>query len=703
MSNDSWRIVEYEGNTPFKRVRMRDEKIIRLVRQHLRDQNYVVLLGAPYSEKSWLLGDIAQAVRESELAHVAHVDLWQARSEDENAFFTSFAQLISRTPPLAACSLPDSLPDARGLLNYLTGCLQALDRSLVLLIDHLQALPHDLIHNLLLTLRAVYAERQLENPVQLGVVVTGGMNLAGFSSGPTSPFNIAKPVVIEPLDKVQSKALARATLERLHLPASENALETICRWVGGDQHLIPLLCSWCAETVRGYRNPLVTSSVVERAAERLWRADEAQAPIREAVQIIEEDPDTLLDIIDILDRGSLHRSKSRQAITRSGANRLQLCGATILGRDGYRIKNQAYQRALVRHFQPAQVGHVLRMTGRWSDAINYLAPRLAEEPKEAARSSLLEAIVQSIYAADTLAEAYDGLMRGLELGFGLTAVSIYQADPVGNRLRLVQSHPPDVLASAIIALDDPERVEARTFLQRDYALRRSADDTRLVAALVPEHRPIGLITVERYETTATQRGLPTGLPELLRFLHHAAGAIENVMVRTTYGEIGRAVLDVSAIRSSFDRVLDAVARALGCDFATLYLVDANGRYVQQEAGVGRAWNAEWQSMARFELNGSHATANALRSDQIVVAHGSQPGLDGVNVQGFGIYQHLRAFVPLLAGGRQLGVLEVGYDTDFKPFLSLPSPSTTCNCCARPTTHWRAASRNCAACERSAWP
>ena len=104
-------------------------------------------------------------------------------------------------------------------------CAGASGHSLALLIDHLQALPHDLVHSLLVALRAAYMEREADAPHSLVAVVTGGINLVGLSSGPTSPFNIAKPVVATPLTVDQSRALAEATLDALECSASANGMD----------------------------------------------------------------------------------------------------------------------------------------------------------------------------------------------------------------------------------------------------------------------------------------------------------------------------------------------------------------------------------------------------------------------------------------------------------------------------------------------
>ena len=78
------------------------------------------------------------------------------------------------------------------------------------MVDHLQALPHDLVHSLPVALRSTYMEWDADAPRQFVAVVTGGMNLVGLSTGPTSPFNIAKPVVVQPLTAEQNLALAQA-------------------------------------------------------------------------------------------------------------------------------------------------------------------------------------------------------------------------------------------------------------------------------------------------------------------------------------------------------------------------------------------------------------------------------------------------------------------------------------------------------------
>jgi serine phosphatase RsbU (regulator of sigma subunit) len=739
----AWQIVPYTGKTAFKRVRVRDDARIRDIVRHLQQAHEcVALIGPPFSEKSRLLGDVATALRAASRYRPLYLDLWQASSQDEAAFFTSLAWLIynaaesEQSVPMDGPKPPvqpaGSLPNAYAFQHYLAACTDAGQGHLVLLIDHLQALPHDLVHGLLLALRAAYMERSVDEPRQLVAVVSGGMNLVGLSAGTTSPFNIARPVLAPPLDEEQSLALAEATLDAYGCSASNGALARLLEWAGGDRYLIPRLCAWSAGLVQGYRRNLIDRRVVDRAADRLWVPEQggSPAPLREAIRAVEEDPDTVLDVLHLLEHGSLPRSRARQMPTRTGADRLMLTGAVMLANGCYTLKNLAYQEALARHFTTERVGHILRIAGRWQEAIAYLAPQLQRElpqlldrvagqseaeqrgptpetpgphllralqrttsptgetartqnevrvqneaalaQREAALSQLLEATVQSIYASDALAKACELLARGLQQGFGLAEVAIYQAVPAQAGLELV--YPQEAgQAPATISLRDPERVEARTFEYGRYALRGTAGEARLVVALSTQGRRLGIVTIEHYGEGYDPRELPSQLPELLHFLEHAAGALQNVLVRAAYREIGQAVLDAGTLQPTLHRVLDVAAEALGCDAAQLYLLEPGPVDTESQlamtAGIGQAWNAEWQALARYGADGHHPAAACLRSGRMQVVPGADERLNRALAARFGLDHYTWVYLPLQAAGQPLGTLELGYSETFRLALN----------------------------------
>ena len=156
---------------------------------------------------------------------------------------------------------------------------------------------------------------------------------------------------------------------------------------------------------------------------------------------------------------------------------------------------------------------------------------------------LLDAIVQSIYAADREEDAYRALLEGIHMGFHLSGVRIYRAYAGRGELRLVESDDPVSPATAIIDLNDHAQAEVRTFRGGDYALRGEMGSKRLLAALTPERRSIGMVTIDHFSAEIEEHVHPPHLLALLRFLRHASSAIENVVMRSAIQEIGRAVLE----------------------------------------------------------------------------------------------------------------------------------------------------------------
>lgn len=654
---ERWDFVDYTGvSNPYKRRRLRHLDRIETMVELLRRHNYIVVLGPSHSEKTRLLEDVAAVGVQRQLFTPILINLWQVRTDNEAEFYQSLVRLICKTIQNDHClelddQMLDALARARDFQRFLEQCTAQQQNHLVLMIDHLQALPHDLIQQLLGALRAAYMERRPDSRYLLDVVVTGGMALAELSLGVTSPFNIARPISQSPLTSGQTIALARENFGAYGVPPSNHALERIVDWAGGDRYLVPLLVARCHEAIKGYRRPQVTQTVVDQVAERITTHEAANPPFREAIQVIEDDPDTVLDVIDLLQGGALPRNQARQPIVRSGLDRLQLSGAVVLDSGVYRFTNALYHTVLRERFSAAHVGHLLRMNGRWQEAIGYLSLRLAQTPHQ--RTSLLEAIVQSIYASDDLESAYAILLQGLQRGFGLSHVGIYRAWEGRGKLLLVQSD----MAEAVpreIDLSDSGRVEVQTFRNSDYALRGAPDDRRLVARLVPERRPIGLVTVEHYFSEPELHGLPPQLPELLRFLRHAAGAIEDVTLRTAFREIGRAVLSASTIQSNLERVLQIVVDAVGSDLAVLYLLDAADQRLvyQQDAGIAAARLRDTGATLIPLADHAHPAVRSLWDGEQYIAD----------------LRLTRVFLPLTAADQRLGVLLLAFESEHGAML-----------------------------------
>ncbi len=81
--------------------------------------------------------------------------------------------------------------------------------TLILIIEHLEAVPTDLVQALLTSLRAAYMDQQSEE-YRVMVVVSGALSLATLTVGESSPFRgIARRLFVGDLTRKQSEQLDR--------------------------------------------------------------------------------------------------------------------------------------------------------------------------------------------------------------------------------------------------------------------------------------------------------------------------------------------------------------------------------------------------------------------------------------------------------------------------------------------------------------
>jgi signal transduction histidine kinase len=387
-------------------------------------------------------------------------------------------------------------------------------------------------------------------------------------------------------------------------------------------------------------------------------------------------------VVTLLRDERLPRNEAHQVILRTGLDRLQLSGAVVLANEGpggvYRLKNEIYRQVLRAHFVQGRVARVLRMSGRWDEAIRYLSAELEREHDDAvnveeSRTSLLEAIIQAIYAADREEDAYKALLEGIHRGFHRSGVRIYRAYPEWGELRLVESdeeerpartgahggglpeeaNPPAAGSPPVrggrsggwldaIDLNDGAQPEVRTFRNGGFTLRGEPGSRRLVVALTPERRAIGMVTIERFSAELEPHVYPPDTFPLVRFLRHASTALENVLMRSAIQEIGRAVLHASTTTSNLGRVLEIVLNATGGNAAQLLMLDGEeGRFLRlAHAGDTGALHAGSDGVIGLEQE-NHPAVLALRS----VGPERQVTPGGLEV-----------YLPLAAGGSRLGVL-----------------------------------------------
>ncbi|MGD8623328.1 MAG: SpoIIE family protein phosphatase [Anaerolineae bacterium] len=506
----------------------------------LQEGTYCALLGPRLSGKTHLLRYVDQFLAEAMGWTCVYIDLYAIKAFTLQGFFADLIDVTAgrigeRTgrPPLRPETSTASSAVFRG---FLTEVVDQLGRDLVLIIEHLEAVPTDLVQALLTSLRAAYMDQQTMDSRVL-VVVSGALSLATLTVGESSPFRgIARRVFVGDLSPEESDTLIAEQLAAQGISPSKKAMRRLLRAASGDPYLIRSICQRAIEAVGDGTPPRLRGKTVKQIVDHFLREEVYDyAPLQEAVRLIEEDPELLHCILLLLSHGTTSKAALPLPLS-PDLDPLFLTGVVEqVGGDSYRIQNRIYHTFLSRHFHPGHVGHLLTMTGRWDPAIDYLEAAI-QEGNEQAQFDLLPATINSMYAAEDIGQAARFLTRGLSAAFGVVEARVWYASPQENSLRMV-GHMGARIDGALWTTSEmsigADRLEARAY--RQGRVLRGPEGTRhiwrAIPLLIPGRRPMGTVMVcddLLSDQTVDQRERDL---KLLGYLNQAARAILAVSTR----------------------------------------------------------------------------------------------------------------------------------------------------------------------------
>ncbi len=518
---------------------------VRQIVECVEEGTYCAILGPRLSGKTVLLQYVKDTLAEHLGWTCIYVDLYDVKATTQRGFFADLIHLTAqRVDELARPEAPGfqlSLPDASEVSSvafrgFLADIVSHLQRDLVLIIEHLEAIPSDLVQALLTSLRAAYMEQQMQD-YRLVVMVSGALSLATLTVGESSPFRgIARRVFVGDLSEGASEALIAAEITLEGILATERAQGRLLRATSGDPYLIRQICRRCAEIARGRPSQRLRGRDVIQVTRQFLQDDVFQyAPLQEAVRLIEEDPDLLRCILLLLAHGTVPRVELPLPLS-PDVDPLYLTGVVerVEG-DSYRLQNRIYGQFLAQHLQPGRVGHLLAMAGRWDSAIEYLEASI-REGNEQSRIDLLPATINSMYAAEDIGQAARFLTRGLSAAFGVVDAKVWYAPPQEECLRLVGHLGPRGNGALRTVPDVPlaaDRLESRAYRQAS-SLRGKEGGRhvwRAIPLLFPGRKPVGVVTVcddllDNRFVDQRERDL-----QLMGYLSQAARAIQVVSTR----------------------------------------------------------------------------------------------------------------------------------------------------------------------------
>jgi serine phosphatase RsbU (regulator of sigma subunit) len=512
------------------------------VMQCVQRGTYCALIGPRFSGKSELLHSIRQLLTQDPTWACLFLDMQDVESSTQTGFFaTLIAITAERVKQLTGCDLP---PDAEQTASsaafraFLSACVARLERDLVLMIDNLEAIPNDLVQALLTSLRAAYMDQQ-GSDYRLVAVVSGALSLATRTVGESSPLRgIIEQVLVGELTERESATLVDRRLSGMEVAISPAARDCLARYARGDPALINWVCERCVQITHHSRLTRLTANTVKRVIREFMREEAARyAPLQEAIRLIEEEPDLLTCILQLLARPAVPLRELPLPLS-PDLDPLYLTGMVRrVDGDLYQLRNEIYRQHLAQHFDPGRVGHLLTVGGRWDAAIDLLEASVTAG-NEQYRSDLLSATINSMYAAEDVAHAVHYLTRGLNAAFAVKDAQVWYAAPDQPSLKLVGQAGKD--ETSLLSRDEEipttaDRLEARTYRERD-SLRGPESRGRVARAvplLVPGPKAIGVVIflddLEGKEPTAQrERDL-----QLVGYLNQAARAMHEVNTRQT--------------------------------------------------------------------------------------------------------------------------------------------------------------------------
>ncbi|MGB7093675.1 MAG: PP2C family protein-serine/threonine phosphatase [Anaerolineales bacterium] len=513
---------------------------IEQITQCVEERVYCALLGPRLCGKTLLLRFIEQDLAQLLGWTCVYIDLHKIRATTQQVFFADLIRVTAQhltEKTGRTLSLPDeNLASSAGYRAFLSDSLETLGCDLLLMFDPLEALPTDLVQALLTSLRAAYMDQQMKEN-QLTVVVSGALSLATSTVGESSPFRgIARRVFIGDLSESDSETLILDFLREDGISATNPAIQKLVSATSGDVYLIRQITQYCSERVRSRTSSRLRSRDVDLIINRFLRKDVFHyAPLIEAIWLIEEDPDLLQGILQLLAEDSVPRSALPLPLS-PDLDPLYLTGVVEkIEPDQYRLQNLIYHQFLKHHFSPDRVGRVLAMAGRWESAIDYLESSILQD-SQGFRSDLLPATINSMYASQDLSQAVHFLQRGLSAAFGIGKSQIWLRLPGTDRLRsigsgdLTRGSEPGNDQEIPVAAD---RLEARAY-RTQVAIRGQEEQESILRAfplMVPGSQPIGVLTISEQLTNQPQVDLRERDLQMTGFLNQATRALHAVRLR----------------------------------------------------------------------------------------------------------------------------------------------------------------------------
>lgn len=498
-----------------ERCRLRNVSAIEAVVERVQRREYAIILGPRFSEKTFLLEDVATELHNREIVPLL-VDLEKVQKSGTSSFIATLASAIAAA---GLSSITGNMPTTeRDLQHLLQGIPDTLQCNAALLFDHLETLPVDTIGALLRVLRAMLMETHVRAPeYSICAVATSTLAVADITLGPTSPFNIASPIFVDDLGRDESGSLVDRFADQLQIRVPPKFHDAIYAKTSGDRYATAQISHFCAEQAKNEARGEVTLEDLDRATEWFLKNADDYQPLRETRRSLEHDPGNLLVLAAILDRGAV---PSREVpIAREPALRLTGAVRTEETPEGtmYRPRSELYRQYLSRYYHAPRISRVFFVAGRFEEAVDYLLAQSNLKTDRRTRDAFLDSIIGSIFAARSVGTAIGALADHIKAVFNVSSVAVYLVRPDRAALTRIGTLGTSQALEAIPL--DADSLEKTAYFSEHYAM--DVEQSRLAVPLRDGMSdPSGVVVVTGPHAPRDQE-----FAELVAFIRRAGKAL----------------------------------------------------------------------------------------------------------------------------------------------------------------------------------
>lgn len=645
--------------------------VVRQVISCIENGQYCALLGPRFSGKTDLLRSVEKYLVDDATRKHAYIDLRGLEVSTQARFFAGLIKVVSSNadwPPVAASFHEGGPANSLVFRTLLRNLITELNCDLVIIFDHLEAMPRDLLQTLLASLRAAYMDQQTDN-FRLITVVSGALSLAEHTVGATSPFRgIAKQVLVTDMTADQSRILLEQQLTLAEIKVSQAGQTYLLAAAGSDLHLIERICQICARVAKKNQQNYLSIRTVKKAVDEFVRIDAAHyEPLVEGVRLVEDNPDLLHSILQLLSYDKVPKRNLSLPLA-PDLDTLYLTGLVIpVSAECYQLRNEIYRLYLRSYFNPGRVGNLLTMSGEWDAAINYLEASLKTGNYQY-QSDLLAATINAMYASQEIERACYYLNRGLSAVFNIKDTRVWSISHEGKVREPIGKLKTSNSSQLWI---DHDQLEARAYGEARAFRGKEIKGyvKRAIPLLIPGDKPIGVVTIFDCVTHEDEFAETREL-QLSSYLSQTARAFRDVLNRQNQRELERkrrelaeTLSEISAvINGSLDLekvlrlILEQMERVLPFDTASIQLLNPETNHLDIFASKGFDNPADVEGIT-FSLDRTYPNVRVWQSKRAkyygdireLYPHFSDPVYQAAQIRGW-------LGVPLIVQDEAIGVI-----------------------------------------------